>query len=71
MQTIWSAETKHQAGQEYRCDVASLDTLSARDMIEALIAGERDPQVLAGSGTPRAQADQAQAGRGQFRWRER
>jgi transposase len=25
-----------------------LDTLSARDMVEALIAGERDPQVLAG-----------------------
>jgi transposase len=27
---------------------SSLDTLSARDMIEALIAGERDPAVLAG-----------------------
>jgi transposase len=27
---------------------SSLDTLSARDMIEALIAGERDPRVLAG-----------------------
>src|SRR5215510_12929331 len=25
-----------------------LDTLSVRDMVEALIAGERDPQVLAG-----------------------
>ncbi|KUL36251.1 IS110 family RNA-guided transposase [Actinoplanes awajinensis] len=28
--------------------VSSLDTLSARAMIEALIAGERDPRVLAG-----------------------
>jgi transposase len=27
---------------------SSLDTLSTRDMIEALIAGERDPKVLAG-----------------------
>jgi transposase len=27
---------------------SSIDTLSVRDMIEALIAGERDPQVLAG-----------------------
>src|ERR671911_259406 len=27
---------------------SKLDTLSARDMIEALIAGERDPKVLAG-----------------------
>jgi transposase len=27
---------------------SKLDTLSVRDMIEALIAGERDPQVLAG-----------------------
>ena len=27
---------------------STLDTLSARDMIEALIAGERDPRVLAG-----------------------
>jgi transposase len=28
--------------------VSSLDTLSARDMLEALIRGQRDPQVLAG-----------------------
>jgi len=27
---------------------SKLDTLSVRDMVEALIAGERDPQVLAG-----------------------
>jgi hypothetical protein len=25
-----------------------LDTLSVRDMLEVLIAGERDPEVLAG-----------------------
>jgi transposase len=36
-----------------------LDTVSARDMIEALIAGERDPQVLAGLARGRMRAKHA------------
>ena len=36
-----------------------LDTLSARDMIEALIAGERDPKVLAGLARGRMKAKRA------------
>ena len=36
-----------------------LDTLSARDMIEALIAGERDPKVLAGLARGRMKAKHA------------
>ena len=32
---------------------STLDTLSARDMIEALIAGERDPRRLADLGRGR------------------
>jgi transposase len=39
--------------------VSTLDTLSARDMIEALIAGERDPQVLAGMARSRMKAKHA------------
>jgi transposase len=35
---------------------SSLDTLSVRDMVEALIAGERDPQVLAGLARGRMRA---------------
>jgi transposase len=35
---------------------SSLDTLSARDMLEALIAGERDPKVLAGLARGRMKA---------------
>ena len=35
---------------------SKLDTLSARDMIEALIAGERDPRVLAGLARGRMKA---------------
>ena len=38
---------------------SSLDTLSARDMIEALIAGERDPKVLAGLARGRMKAKHA------------
>ena len=42
---------------------SSLDTMSVRDMLEALIAGERDPKVLAGLG-PRPDEGQAwRAGR--------
>ena len=36
-----------------------MDTLSARDMIEALIAGERDPKVLAGLARGRMKAKHA------------
>jgi transposase len=36
-----------------------LDTLSVRDMVEALIAGERDPQVLAGLARGRMKAKHA------------
>jgi transposase len=35
---------------------SSLDTVSVRDMLEALIAGERDPQVLAGLARARMRA---------------
>ncbi len=35
---------------------SKLDTLSVRDMLEALIAGERDPQVLAGLARGRMRA---------------
>ena len=48
---------------------SKLDTLSVRDMLEALIAGERDPQVLAGlaRGRMRAKHDRlVQALTGQF-----
>ena len=38
---------------------SSLDTLSARDMLEALIAGERDPKVLAGLARGRMKAKRA------------
>jgi len=38
---------------------SSLDTLSARDMIEALIAGERDPQLLAGLARGKMKAKRA------------
>ena len=38
---------------------SSLDTLSARDMIEALIAGERDPAVLAGLARGKMKANRA------------
>ena len=38
---------------------SSLDTLSARDMIEALIAGERNPKVLAGLARGRMKAKHA------------
>ena len=38
---------------------SSLDTLSARDMLEALIAGERDPKVLAGLARGRMKAKHA------------
>jgi transposase len=38
---------------------SSLDTVSARDMLEALIAGERDPQVLAGLARGRMKAKHA------------
>ena len=38
---------------------SSLDTLSARDMIEALIAGERDPGVLAGLARGKMKAKRA------------
>jgi transposase len=38
---------------------SKLDTLSARDMIEALIAGERDPQVLASLARGRMKAKHA------------
>ena len=38
---------------------SKLDTLSARDMIEALIAGERDPKVLAGLARGRMKAKHA------------
>jgi transposase len=38
---------------------SSLDTMSARDMIEALIAGERDPRVLAGLARGRMKAKHA------------
>jgi len=37
---------------------SSLTTVSARDMIEALIAGERDPEVLAGPARGRMLLDQ-------------
>jgi transposase len=39
--------------------VSKLDTLSARDMVEALIAGERDPKVLAGLARGRMRVKQA------------
>jgi transposase len=38
---------------------SSLDTLSVRDMLEALIAGERDPKVLAGLARGRMRAKHA------------
>jgi transposase len=38
---------------------SSLDTLSVRDMLEALIAGERDPKVLAGLARGRMKAKRA------------
>ena len=38
---------------------SSLDTLSVRDMLEALIAGERDPEVLAGLARGRMKAKHA------------
>jgi len=38
---------------------SKLDTLSARDMIEALIVGERDPKVLAGLARGKMQAKHA------------
>jgi transposase len=38
---------------------SSLDTLSARDMLEALIAGERDPKALAGLARGRMKAKRA------------
>jgi len=38
---------------------SSLDTLSVRDMLEALIAGERDPKVLAGLARGRMKAKHA------------
>jgi transposase len=38
---------------------SKLDTLSVRDMIEALISGERDPQVLAGLARGRMRAKHA------------
>jgi transposase len=38
---------------------SSLDTLSARDMIEALIAGQRDPEVLAGLARGKMKAKRA------------
>jgi transposase len=38
---------------------SSLDTLSTRDMLEALIAGERDPEVLAGLARGRMRAKRA------------
>jgi transposase len=38
---------------------SSLDTMSVRDMLEALIAGERDPQVLAGLARGRMKAKHA------------
>ena len=38
---------------------STLDTMSVRDMIEALIAGERDPQVLAGLARGRMKAKRA------------
>lgn len=38
---------------------SSLDTLSVRDMVEALIAGERDPKVLAGLARGRMKAKHA------------
>jgi len=38
---------------------STMDTLSVRDMIEALIAGERDPQVLAGLARGRMKAKRA------------
>jgi transposase len=49
--------------------VSALDTISARDMLEALIAGERDPQALAGlaRGKMKAKHDAlAEALNGQF-----
>jgi transposase len=38
---------------------STMDTLSVRDMLEALIAGERDPQVLAGLARGRMKAKRA------------
>jgi transposase len=38
---------------------STLDTLSVRDMLEALIAGERDPKVLAGLARGRMKAKRA------------
>ena len=38
---------------------SSLDTMSVRDMLEALIAGERDPRVLAGLARGRMKAKRA------------
>ena len=38
---------------------STLDTMSVRDMIEALIAGERDPRVLAGLARGRMKAKRA------------
>jgi transposase len=38
---------------------STMDTLSVRDMIEALIAGERDPEVLAGLARGRMKAKRA------------
>jgi transposase len=42
------AKVLEDAGIKIDSVASTLDTLSARDMIEALIAGERDPAVLAG-----------------------
>jgi transposase len=39
---------------------STLDTLSTRDMIEALIAGQRDPKVLAGMARGRMKAKRAE-----------
>ena len=38
---------------------STMDTLSVRDMLEALIAGERDPQVLAGLARGKMKAKRA------------
>jgi transposase len=38
---------------------SSLDTMSVRDMLEALIAGERDPKVLVGLARGRMKAKRA------------
>ena len=46
---------------------STLDTKSTRDMLEALIAGERDPQVLAGLARGRMRSKTRRAGAGSDR----